>query len=880
MKIYYNVLGLSLALGGSLSPTTSPLWAEETQSLDVGSPRATITAAGDDGLRTYELKTTMTLRDNNPLGKLVTFAETPNHPTLRTGNFLFDGLYAMAISEALANSVAEISDASYANGAPMKIDAFQTGELWKYVWTRDLSYSVNLALAGFDPQRSVNSLLFKTSVLKSSVAGGLGNQIIQDTGSGGSYPVSSDRVVWALGADETLKYLAPAEREDFLGKAYPILCDTIEQDRRLVFDPADGLYRGEQSFLDWREQTYPAWTKDNVLPIAMSKALSVNVANYFLLKTTSEYAGRLHQPEPQARYAEWAKALKEAINARFFDSRVGLYSTYLLSEDGGPALRAARYDLLGESLAILLGVADEHQAQLIIQNYPVGPYGPPVVWPEEKSVPIYHNQAMWPFVTAYWIKAAQKAGNTAAVDAGIQSLEKLAALNLSNMENFDFVTGRSEVDDGTRRGPVINSRRQLWSVAGYLSMVQDVVFGLRTSWDGIAFRPFITAQQRNGTFRSMNVIELRNFAYQGTQNSVVVNLPPKGSFARGVCVVDRVELNGQPVSGEFVKNDALLPVNLWKIFLKAPVEPFAEIPVRNVDVSKPGDVFAPAQPQWEDKGGVILEDGRVSLHYRHENAGNVSFNIYRDGALYAEDIRGTKWTDALSGDYRNHVHAYAVTAVDKLSGLCSHPTPVRSYRIPDQQLVISANLIKNSGGKRVATGHFEDWGNQYDDLETSDFVAKQGGRYAVRVEFSNGAGPISTGITCAVKKIEVRAAESGEVVTSGYLVMPQSGDWKRWDMSNSIFADLEAGARYSILISEDGYARNMSYLKNNERYTAGPGGGSRSSNYVNIAGIHLLFSGSPVSGGGEPSAATAQSEPAPRLGQRRRRGKREIAEVL
>ena len=114
-------------------------------------------------------------------------------------------------------------------------------------------------------------------------------------------------------------------------------------------------------------------------------------------------------------------------------------------------------------------------------------------------MPIYHNQSIWPFVTSYWIKAARKANNTAAVDHGIRSLEHLAAFNLSNMENYDFVTGRSEVKGKKSNGPVINSRRQLWSVAGYLSMVQDVVFGLETSWEGIRIRPFITAKLRNGT---------------------------------------------------------------------------------------------------------------------------------------------------------------------------------------------------------------------------------------------------------------------------------------------------------------------------------------------------------------------------------------------
>ena len=86
------------------------------------------------------------------------------------------------------------------------------------MWTRDLSYSTYLALAQFDPQRALNSLLFKTSVTKPSVSGGFTNQIIQDTGSGGSYPVSSDRMVWALGASQALKYLSAAEQQKVLSR--------------------------------------------------------------------------------------------------------------------------------------------------------------------------------------------------------------------------------------------------------------------------------------------------------------------------------------------------------------------------------------------------------------------------------------------------------------------------------------------------------------------------------------------------------------------------------------------------------------------------------------------------------------------------------------
>ena len=44
--------------------------------------------------------------------------------------------------------------------------------------------------------------------------------------------------------------------------AYTAISNTIESDRLAAYDDRDGLYRGETSFLDWREQTYPDWMKD------------------------------------------------------------------------------------------------------------------------------------------------------------------------------------------------------------------------------------------------------------------------------------------------------------------------------------------------------------------------------------------------------------------------------------------------------------------------------------------------------------------------------------------------------------------------------------------------------------------------------------------
>jgi hypothetical protein len=259
-------------------------------------------------------------------------------------------------------------------------------------------------------------------------------------------------------------------------------------------------------------------------------------------------------------------------------------------------------------------------------------------------------------------------------------------------------------------------------------------------------------------------------------------------------------------------------------------------------------LFGPLQPVWDgsQQGGITVADGKLVLHYQHSDVANVAFNIYRDGALYAKAVHDTNWLDAKSADYLEHLHSYAVEAVDVVSGNASHLTPARYYMADGQQQIIPARGMENRGGNLVAGDHFENWGHPDDELSVKHFTVTRSGRYLIRAEFSNGAGPVNTGITCAVKKLEVRPAGSGEVIARGYLVMPQSGDWKRWDLSSPVTADLVAGASYAISISEDDVSRNMSYMKMNETYTAWPGGGGSSCNFVNISALRLLFTASPV----------------------------------
>lgn len=389
--------------------------------------------------------------------------------TSQTASPLFDGLFAMAQDDLQRDSVDAIRDDAFDHGKAIACHCFETGEKWHYVWTRDLSYAVDLGLWRLDPDRSRQSLRFKLATAREpSTSQGL--YVAQDTGSGGSWPISTDRVVWFLAARHLLDDAA------FADDAWKALTATLAQDREYVFDDRMGLYRGETSFLDWREQTYPSWAARDVTFIAESFALSTNVLHYEALRLAAAQAALRNDARAPA-FADQARQLKDAINRHFWREDRGLYMSYV-GTSAHPVPYEA-YDLLGVALAVTSGVADGERARAALANYPAGPAGSPVIWPQRRDTAIYHNRAIWPFVGAYALRAARQLEQPARITHEVQSLMRGAALAASNMENFELASQQVHVDDGVFSGPVVDSPRQLWSVAGYLDMVIEGIFGLQ-----------------------------------------------------------------------------------------------------------------------------------------------------------------------------------------------------------------------------------------------------------------------------------------------------------------------------------------------------------------------------------------------------------------
>ena len=110
------------------------------------------------------------------------------YPRLSTDNRLHEAIYNMGLDE-MVNAVEPDT-------------TLRTGKEWAGVWTRDVSYSILLSMAYLQPKASMISLRRKVDSL---------GRIIQDTGSGGAWPVSTDREIWCVAADGV--YRGTGDRE-------------------------------------------------------------------------------------------------------------------------------------------------------------------------------------------------------------------------------------------------------------------------------------------------------------------------------------------------------------------------------------------------------------------------------------------------------------------------------------------------------------------------------------------------------------------------------------------------------------------------------------------------------------------------------------------
>lgn len=622
--------------------------------------------------------------------------------------------------------------------------ALMAGKKWTGVWTRDISYSILLSLAAIAPDACKTSLMAKVDEK---------NRIIQDTGTGGSWPVSSDRITWILAAWEV--YLTTGD-EVWLKQIYPIIKNSLDVDLLSVLDKSTGLIRGESSFLDWREQTYPKWMEPK--DIYKSQCLGTNAAFYQSFKILAQISKILG--EPNEKYYSTAKMIKDGMNKYLLNEDGDRLSQYLY---GNQFLSASdKTEALGTSLSVLFEILEPETSRKVITNYPISNFGIPSISPQISEIPPYHNNGIWPFVVGYYAWASAKTGNTFELQHSIGSIYRVAALFLTNKENF-------VAENGDPLGTEINSDRQLWSVAANLAIVYRIYLGMNFSGDGIKFTPNIPFD----VYRNISISE---FKYRNAK--LVINVNGFGN-----------EIISFKINGE-ESDEAFFPAENEGDYV-------IDIILKNNIVSDKGLIrevkFAPETPN------VQLEETRL-IWDKIESAEN--YEIFRNGKSF-ETVYGNSFDFGELKDYAE----FQVRAVNK-SGVYSFLSQPVSI-IQELKFVKPAaeNFLSQINGASD---------NKYLSLTKSDnlelnfnFEVPETGKYKVDFRYNNSNGPINTDNKCAIRSVYVNDNYSF------IAVLPQRGreTIHEWGYSNSEFVNLKAG-KNTITLKFEPHNENMNIETN------------------------------------------------------------------
>jgi hypothetical protein len=641
---------------------------------------------------------------------------------------LVDALYNLSLDE---TKMLKVSDGT-----------FRTGAKWEGVWTRDVSYSILLAYALIEPEVAKTSLRRKVKR----------NRIIQDTGSGGAWPVSSDRTTWALAAWEIFKTTGD---QAWLEEAFEIIKNSVADDQKTLASTT-GMYKGESSFLDWREQTYPKWMDNR--DIYVSENLGTNAVHFQTYQILAEMADLLGQPSEE--YRSIAQQISNGINEFMWMNNEGFYGQFIYGRHYQHL--SPRFEALGEAFTVLFDIASDRQKKAIMENAPLTPFGVTCIYPQIPGIPPYHNNGIWPFVQAFWNIAAAKAGNEKVLDHGLGSIYRAAGLFLTNYENFVAETGDF-------LGTEINSERQLWSVAGNLAMVYKVFLGMDFQADGIQFAPVIPAAYAGQ--KTLKQLKYRN------------------------AVLD-ISVNGY---GNRIRSITLDGEELEEAFLPADVEGAHSIQIEMANNSFSGDdinlvdnKFSLPNPQ------VTLSGDQLEWN---PIEGVDDYFVYKNGQKL-KSVDDTAIKIKTTSEYSE----YAVSAFDKegFESFISEPILVvepGAEQIEEAEKYASpAGLpfVNYSGRGFVSLTKV---GNRQVNL---DVRVRDRGEYLIDVRYSNGSGPWNTDNKCAIRSLYVNGEYQGPIV------MPQRGqnEWSDWSFSNSLLVNLNRG-KNEISIRFEPWNENM-----------------------------------------------------------------------
>lgn len=615
---------------------------------------------------------------------------------MRSSVPVLQAVYALAAQELQANLTPE--------------GLLLAGANWSTVWTRDMAYAAALGTAMANPGATRTSL-------ESRVRDGV---VVQDTGTGGGWPVSTDRVAWALGTWALYQVQGDTA---WLAWCVQVLEATLAQDAA-VFPAGELLRPGETSFIDWREQSYPDWMAP--ADIAASWAFGTNVLHYLSRQLLARMLRELDREKEAAAHAEAAAALAAEIRGCFWSPGAGNFGMMRTAE----GYLDERVDSLAVALAVLCGLAGDHAGQAM-QNLPVSPFGTPVFTPYKSSNPqAYHNRSVWPFVQAWVLLAQAEMQDAAGAARSMAALLRSALAFGSCKENLHAGTG--EAGDTLQ-----NSDRQLWSVAGMLGMYYYALFGIKFEGDNLVIQPCVPREFRGSHW--LTGLRIRN---------MVLDIHVNG-YGTEVC---SVMVDGKPDSPIIpLDTEGRLQIELELM------------PVEDADAPAPAPQAHEdlPEPQWDSPTPAMLR--------WHPVPGAASYNVFRNGVAFAAALDchcALPPSKALYNEYTVQAVQGNVTSCFSKPFEC--PAEGGCHLLQPLRVGQDAEFPVEQGqawlDTRPCTARLD-----YESVELPS------GTYRLRVRYANATNSLRDGDTCALRELLV----DGQPAC--IILFPHNTEAGRWD---------------------------------------------------------------------------------------------------
>ncbi len=386
-------------------------------------------------------------------------------------------------------------------------------------WTRDASINSWNAGSLLEPKVAANTLW--AAVERQSN----GQLVVQQDNQ------QWDQVIWATGAWN--HYLVTGD-QTFLANAYQATTNTLTLRKNQNYNSAYGLFQGPALFNDGISG-YPDPPADSTeshggyvgsySATSTMMTLSTNALYYSAYRSAALMATSLGRPGSEvSALNSAADTLKSKINQYLWNPSRGMYGYFIHNGDSVSGTVDQTEEGTGLSLVILFGIASASQAQSILQNTHVQPYGIADTYPNfarySTDRPGRHNVSIWPMVAGYWADAAAQSGDQVRFASSMQTLAGLANSSGGFYEVYNAQTGA--VDGGWQTGGHWGGLAdQTWSASAYLRMAYDDLFGMKFGTGGITFQPTLPSGWGDATLTGVQYRGATlNIALHGAGNVV------------------------------------------------------------------------------------------------------------------------------------------------------------------------------------------------------------------------------------------------------------------------------------------------------------------------------------------------------------------------